>query len=137
MAVKQLSVYIENKQGTISDITDLLAGEGIDLRSLCIADTKDFGILRIIADDTEKAAEIIKAAGHTFNVREVVCFAVPNEAGGLAKVLRILDGSGVNLEYMYAFIANHGGSARIVARVDDNEKTEKLLAEHGIEVISE
>ncbi len=137
MAVKQISVYLENKQGTISDITDLLAESGIDLRSLCIADTKDFGILRIIADDTEKAASVIRDAGHTFNVREVVCFAVPNESGGLAKVLKILDGSDVNLEYMYAFIASPDGNARIVARVDDNAKTEELLAENGIELITE
>ena len=137
MAVKQLSVYLENKQGTISDITDLLAKENVDLRSLCIADTKTFGILRIIADDTERAADIIKNAGHTFNVREVVCFAVPDEAGGLARVLRILDEGGVNIEYMYAVIANKADRARIIARVDDNAKTEAILADAGIEVISE
>ena len=137
MAVKQISVFIENKQGTLSDITDLLAGEGINLRSLCIADTKDFGILRLIVDDTEKAAQIIKDAGHTFNVREVVCFKVPNEAGGLARVLRILDGNGINIEYMYAFVAIEGKHARIVARVDDNEATEKLLVENRIQVVSE
>lgn len=137
MAVKQLSVYLENKQGTISDITDLLAENGIDLRSLCIADTKTFGILRIIADDTERAAQIIKEAGHTFNMREVVCFTVPDEAGGLAKVLRILDDGGVNIEYMYAVIADKSDKARIIARVDDNAKTESLLIGSGIEVISE
>ncbi len=137
MAVKQISVYIENKQGALSDITGLLAGEGIDLRSLCVADTKDFGILRLIVDDPEKAAKIIKAAGHTFNVREVVCFKVPNEAGGLARVLRILDGNGINIEYMYAFVAIEGKHARIVARVDDNEKTEALLIENHIQVVTE
>ena len=137
MAVKQISVYIENKQGALSDITGLLASEGIDLRSLCIADTKDFGILRLIVDDPEKAAQIIKAAGHTFNVREVVCFKVPNEAGGLARVLRILDGNGINIEYMYAFVAIEGKHARIVARVDNNEITEKLLIENRIQVVSE
>ena len=137
MAVKQISVYLENKQGTISDITDLLAEKEIDLRSLCIADTKTFGILRIITDDIDGAVETIKEAGHTFNVREVICFTVPDEAGGLARVLRILDDGGVNIEYMYAVIANKEDSARIVARVDDNEKTEKLLSDMGIEVISE
>lgn len=137
MAVKQLSVYIENKKGTISDITDLLAENNIDLRSLCIADTKDFGILRIIADDTERAAEILKSAGHTFNIRHVVCFNVPNESGGLAKVLKLLDGNDVNIEYMYAFLTNGDGKAKIVARVGDNEKTEKLLLDNGIEVIFE
>ena len=137
MAVKQISVYLENKQGTISDITDLLAGKEIDLRSLCIADTKTFGILRIIADDIDGAVEAIKEAGHTFNVREVVCFTVPDEAGGLAKVLRILDDGGVNIEYMYAVIANKADKARIIVRVDDNAKTEELLSGAGIEVISE
>ena len=137
MAVKQISVYLENKQGTISDITDLLAEKDIDLRAMCIADTKDFGILRIIAADTEAAADAIKEAGHTFNVREVVCFTVPDEAGGLAKVLKVLDDGGINIEYLYAVIANKNDSAKIVARVDDNEKTEKLLSENGIEVICE
>jgi len=137
MAVKQISVYLENKQGTISDITDLLADNGVDLRSLCIADTKTFGILRIIADDIDRAADIIREAGHTFNVREVVCFSVPDEAGGLAKVLRILDDGGVNIEYMYAVIANKADKARIIVRVDDNAKTEELLSVAGIEVISE
>ena len=137
MAVKQISVYIENKQGALSDITGLLASEGIDLRSLCVADTKDFGILRLIVDDPEKAAKIIKDAGHTFNVREVVCFKVPNEAGGLARVLRILDGNGINIEYMYAFVAIEGKHARIVARVDNNEITEKLLIENHIQIVTE
>ena len=137
MAVKQLSVFVENKQGVISDITDLLASGNVNLRSLCIADTNDFGILRLITDDTDRAAEIIKAAGHTFNVRDVVCFKVPNEAGGLARVLRILDGNGINIEYMYAFVAIEGKHARIVARVDDNEKTEKLLVENRIQIVSE
>lgn len=137
MAVKQISVFLENKQGTLSDITYLLANEGIDLLSLCIADTKDFGILRLIVDDTEKAVRVIKEAGHTFNVREVVCFVVPNEAGGLSRVLRILDGAGVNIEYMYAIIAGVTESARIVARVDDNEKTEALLKSADITVINE
>ncbi len=137
MAVKQISVYLENKQGTISDITDLLAEKGIDLRSLCIADTKTFGILRIIADDTAKAADVLKEAGQTFNIREVVCFAVPNEAGGLAHVLSLLDKAGVNLEYMYAFITNGSGKAKIVARVDDNARTEAILTGAGIEVISD
>ncbi len=136
MAVKQISVYLENKQGTISDITGLLAEHGIDLRALCLADTKTFGILRLITDDTERAAEIIKEAGHTFNVREVVCFTVPDEAGGLADVLRLLDDGEVNIEYMYAVIANKEDNARIVVRVDDNEKTEAILSENGIEIIA-
>ena len=137
MAVKQISVYLENKQGTISDITGLLADNGVDLRALCLADTKTFGILRLIAADTERAAEIIKEAGHTFNVREVVCFTVPDEAGGLAAVLKLLDCGEVNIEYMYAVIANKDDRAKIVVRVDDNEKTEAILTENGIEVISD
>ena len=136
MAVKQISIYLENKQGTISDITDLLAEHGVDMRALCLADTKTFGILRLIVDDTDRAAEIIKEAGHTFNVREVVCFTVPDEAGGLAAVLKLLDSGEVNIEYMYAVIANKDDRAKIVVRVDDNEKTEAILTENGIEVIA-
>ena len=137
MSVKQISVYLENKQGTIAEITGLLAEHRVDLRALCLADTKTFGILRLIADDTERAAEIIKEAGHTFNVRNVVCFTVPDEAGGLAGVLKLLDGGEVNIEYMYAVIANMNDKARIVVRVDDNEKTEAILTENGIEIIAE
>lgn len=135
MAIKQLSVYLENKQGSISDITDILAENCIDLRSMCIADTSEFGILRIIAENVEAAAKLLNEAGHTATVREVVAFAVPDEAGGLARVLRILDESGVNMEYMYALLTNEVGKAYIVMRVDDNKKTESILTENGIEVL--
>ena len=136
MAIKQISIYLENKTGTISDIANLLSENDINMFSMCIADTKDFGILRIVASDTEKAAEIIKNAGHTFNVREIVCFSIPDKTGSLANVLRIFKDNDINIEYMYALPNNVVGSAFIAARVNDNDKTEEILKEKGIDVLN-
>lgn len=137
MAIKQLSVYAENSKGSLAYITKVLADAGIDLRSLCIADTKDYGIIRIVADDTEKAHEIVKASGLTSNMREVVAIAIPNETGGLNKVLEILSDNEIGLEYAYSLITAKADSAYIVLRVDNNDKTEKVLVENGIRVLSE
>lgn len=137
MAIKQLSVFVENKKGSLHEITDELAKAGIDLRSMCIADTHDFGIVRIISTEPERAAEILKAKGHAANVREVVAFAVPDIPGGLAKVLNLLETSGDNIEYMYALITAEAGKAYTVMRTDDTEKTEALLKDNGIELLDQ
>lgn len=137
MAIKQISVYAENSKGSLSKITRVLAEANVDLRSLCIADTDEYGIIRIIADDTKKAQEAVTAAGLTFNVREVVAIAIPDESGGLHRVLEILDANEINLEYAYSLITAKADSAYIVLRVDDNAKTEKVLMENGIKILGE
>lgn len=137
MAVRQLSVFLENKKGTLHEISDVLAKEKINLRSMCIADTADYGIVRIIADDPDKAKEALNAAGHTASIREVTAFAVPDCPGGLAKVLDILEEKGVNIEYMYALVTKSVGKAYAVARTDDDKKAEAILKENGIELLNE
>ena len=137
MAIKQLSVFVENKKGSLHEITDALAASKIDLRSMCVADTTNFGIVRIIANDPERAKELLDKAGHAANVREINAFAVPDVPGGLAKVLNLLETNGVNIEYMYALITSEAGKAYTVMRTDNTEATDKLLAENNIEVLDE
>lgn len=137
MAIRQLSVFLENKKGTLHEITDVLAKADIDLRSMCIADTSDYGIVRIIANDPEKAKNVLTDAGHTANIRNVTAFAVPDCPGGLAKVLSILEDNNVDIEYMYALVTTSVDKAYAVMRTDDDIKTEKLLVANEIELLDE
>ena len=137
MAIRQLSVFVENKQGSLHEITDALAKANINLRSMCVADTSNYGIVRVIADDPEGAKALLDKDGHAANVRLVNAFAVPDQPGGLAKVLSLLEGNGVNIEYMYALITTEGGKAYSVMRTGDTEETDKILTENGIELLDE
>lgn len=137
MGIRQLSVFVENKKGSLHEITDLLAKAEIDLRSMCIADTSDYGIVRMIADDPVKARDLLTAAGHTANIREVTAFAVPDTPGGLAKVLSLLETNGVNIEYMYALVTTETDKAYAVMRNDDTAHAEALLRENGVELLDE
>lgn len=135
MAVKQLSVFMENKPGVLANLANILAEAKIDLKAMTVADTKDFGIARMIVDDTDKALVALSGAGQTAKVREVCGFKVPDEVGGLARVLELLGDNGISIEYMYAIVTSDSDKAHIVARVDDNEAAEKLLTENGIELL--
>jgi len=137
MAIRQLSVFVENKKGSLHEITDVLSKAGIDLRSMCIADTQNFGIVRIIASDPERAAKILTDDGHAANIREVVAFAVPDIPGGLAKALNILETNGEDIEYMYALVTKETGKAYTVMRTGDTKRTEELLLKNGIEILDE
>ena len=137
MAIRQLSIFVENKKGSLHEITDTLAGAGINLRSMCVADTSNYGIVRIIADDPVGAKDLLDKEGHAANVRMVNAFAVPDQPGGLAKVLSLLEGCGVNIEYMYALITSESGKAYSVMRTGDTEETDKSLVENGIELLDE
>ena len=137
MAIRQLSVFLENKKGTLHEITDVLAKADIDLRSMSIADTSDYGIVRIIANDPDKAKQALEKAGHTANIRSVTAFAVPDCPGGLAKVLSILDANSVDIVYMYALVTRITGKAYAVMRTEDDAKTEKILSDNGIELLDE
>ncbi len=137
MAIRQLSVFLENKKGTLHEITDVLAKENINLRSMCIADTADYGIVRIIADDPERAGKILNEAGHTASIREVTAFAVPDCPGGLAKVLSILEENAIDIEYMYALVTTSVDKAYAVMRTNDDESAEKVLLKNGIELLEE
>lgn len=137
MAIRQLSVFLENKKGTLHEITDVLAKDNINLRSMCIADTADYGIVRIIADDPERAGKILNEAGHTASIREVTAFAVPDCPGGLAKVLSILEENSIDIEYMYALVTTSVDKAYAVMRTNDDENAEKVLLKNGIELLEE
>lgn len=137
MAIKQLSIFVENKQGSLHDITDTLAKANINLRSMCVADTSNYGIVRIIADDPEKAKELLDQDGHAANIRSINAFAVPDQPGGLANVLRLLEGNGVNIDYMYALITSEDGKAYSVMRTGNTIETDKILIDNGIELLDE
>ena len=137
MAIKQLSIFVENKQGSLYEITDALAAAGINLRSMCVADTSNYGIVRIIADDPDKAKALLDQQGQAANVRPVNAFAVPDQPGGLSSVLHILEDGGVDIEYMYALITSESGKAYSVMRTGNTEETDRILVENGIELLDE
>ena len=137
MAIRQLSIFVENKQGSLHEITDTLAKANINLRSMCVADTSNYGIVRIIADDPEKAKELLDQDGHAANIRLINAFAVPDQPGGLANVLRLLEGNGVNIDYMYALITSEDGKAYSVMRTGNTIETDKILIDNGIELLNE
>ena len=137
MGIRQLSVFVENKKGSLHEITDVLAKANIDLRSMCIADTSDYGIVRIIADDPVRAQAVLAEEGHIANIRTVTAFAVPDCPGGLAKVLDMLEGKGVNIEYMYALVTTEKDKAYAVMRTDDRDRAEEILAQNGVELLDE
>ena len=137
MALKQLTVFVENKQGEMVDITEALAKSGVDLRALSIADTKDFGILRLIVNDNEKAAAALHDHGYLIKQTEVVGVKIGDAPGKLSKALSVLDEAGINLEYLYAFLARTEKHAYVVLRVADNDAAEKALEDAGFHLITD
>jgi hypothetical protein len=132
MKVEQISVFLENKAGRLAEVTRVLGEAGINIRALSLADTTDFGILRLIVDQYDKAREILKDKGFTVGKTEVVAVEVPDRPGGLGLVLQILAQSGVNVEYMYAFVQHSGKNAVIIFRFDNLEQAIDLLQREGI-----
>ncbi len=137
MAIKQLSIFVENREGTLVTITDAIAKANVDIRAMSVADTNDFGIFRLIVTDYDKAKAALDDANCFVSITEVVGVAVDDEPGGLAKVIKILADHNINIEYMYAFITISRKFAYVVLRVADNEAAEKILLEHGIKLVSE
>ncbi len=137
MTIKQLSVFAENKKGTILYATEALAEAGLDIRAMCVADTRDFGILRLIVDDADKAKEVLSDKNCVVSVTQVIGVAVPDVPGGLSGVLKILAAEDINIEYIYAFITVSGKDAYVVIRVNDNEKAAKILTDNGITLVTE
>jgi hypothetical protein len=136
MIIEQLSVFVENQPGRLAEITEILAGADVDLRAMSIADTADFGILRVIVSDTEKAMNTLRNAGCTVSVTKVLAVALADEPGSLAKVIRVLSDNGVSVEYLYAFITRKEGSAYVIFRVEDTDKAVDLFETHGIKTAS-
>lgn len=134
MAVKQISIFVENQPGRLARVTRCLADAGVNIRALCVADTADFGILRLIVSDTDKAVEALKSRGCSVTVCDVIAVALADKPGSLAKVAEILAADGISVEYLYAFLTPNAGKAFLILRVDDNEKSVKALKREGIEV---
>ncbi len=137
MAIKQISIFVENKEGKLVTITDSIANAGIDIRALSVADTQDFGIFRLIVTDPQRAKEALESSGCFVSITQVVGVSIPDEPGSLAKIVNILARYNINIEYMYAFIAVSGKEASVVLRVADNETAEKILTENGVKLLEE
>lgn len=133
MLVKQISVFLENKRGSLSVLTKLLADNQVNLKALSIADTQDFGILRLIAEDPRTVAMILSAAGYVCNVTEVLAVSVADRPGGAAAALAALAEAGITVEYAYAFASAIPGKADMVIRVHENETAAAVLAGAGIQ----
>ena len=137
MAIKQLSIFVENREGTLVTVTDTIAKAGVDIRAMSVADTNDFGIFRLIVTDIAKAKQALDDANAFVSITEVVAVALEDKPGSLAKVVKILADNNINIEYMYAFITVSKQFAYVVLRVENNDATEKILSENGIQLVTE
>ena len=135
--LKQLTVFVENKQGTLVDITDTLATNGVNLRALSIADTQDFGLLRLIVNDNDTAASVLQEKGYILKITEVIGVKIGDQPGKLSKALSVLAEAGVNVEYLYAFMARTERHAYVVLRPTDNTAAEKALEGAGFHLITD
>ncbi len=135
MKVEQISVFIENKSGRLAEIARILGEAGINIRALSLADTSDFGILRLIVNDREKAKAVLKEKGFTVSKTEVVAVEVPDRPGGLYQILRKLESEAINVEYMYAFVERCGENAVIIFRFDETDKAIKTLLDGNFNVL--
>ncbi len=137
MNIKQLSIFVENKKGRLADITEILSKAGANIRALSIADTTDFGILRIIVDIPDAAALALKEAGVTVSITNVIAVGIDDVPGAFARPMRILSDAGIDVEYMYAFITRKSEKAYVILRVADNDEASKVLLANGVEILSE
>ncbi len=136
MLAKQISVFLENKSGRLAEVTSILYENNINIRALSLADTSDFGVLRLIVNDSEKAQETLKTNGFTVSVLDVVFVEVLDQPGGLHKILALLQEGSINVEYMYAFSQQIGENAVIIFKFDDPEKAVSILQEKGVELFN-
>jgi len=131
MSVRQISVFVENQTGKLVDVVETLGDAGIDIRALSIADTADFGILRIIVKDPDKVAELLIEKGYVIRVTDVLAVSLADTPGSLARVLRALSDEHIGLEYTYAFVSYIKDRAYVVLRVEDNIRATEALAKRG------
>ena len=135
MTVKQISVFLENRPGALAEFTKILELSSIDLRALSLAESEDFGIVRVIVDDPYKTIRILKEEGYICSVTKVIAVEIADKPGSLVKMLNVLGDNNVNLEYSYAFLAKKANSAFMILRVADNDKAIKVLTQNGIRPI--
>ena len=137
MAVKQISIFVENKEGRIKKAIDTLGKSNINIRALSIADTSKYGILRLIVSDNEKAIEALEKDGFIVKENEVIILAVPDEPNGLNSTLSVFDEKGINLEYLYAFVSSKTDEAIVVMRLENMEKAIEALNESNVRILDE
>lgn len=137
MQIQQLSVFIENKPGRLAEITEVLAGAQVDIRAISVADTSDFGILRVIVDKPQAAVDALKGHGMTVSLTNVIAVGIDDTTGSFAKVVRLLSDLGFDLEYMYAFISRDKGKAFVIIRVDRGQQAAEALREKGWEILTQ
>ena len=137
MTINQLSIFVENKAGTVADITKSIASAGVSIRALSVADTQEFGILRLIVSDVEKAKDALHKNDCVVSITKVIGVEIPDVAGGLSSVLELMSKNNINVEYLYAFITISGQHAYVVLRVEDNEKAAKILTDNGVKLVSQ
>ena len=137
MSLKQLTIFVENKQGALVSITETLANHNVNIRALSIADTQDFGILRLIVNDNETAVKTLTDEGYLIKITDVVGVKIGDEPGKLSKALKVLDESHINMEYLYAFMTRTEKHAYVVLRVEDNEHAELALEKAGFHIVTD
>lgn len=136
MIINQISVFVENKAGRLSEITQILADNEVDIRALSIADTTKFGILRLIVNKPKIAENALKDAGLTVSLTDVIAIGIEDRPGGLAAALKVLTDAGIGVEYMYAFVGASHKNAYVIFRVEDNDAAIKVLNEAGFELLN-
>jgi hypothetical protein len=136
MRVEQIAVFLENKSGRLAEITSIIAAESVNIRALSVADTADFGILRLIVDDVEKAKNILKSNGFTVGITNVLAVEVADQVGGLATVLKSIEQAGLNVEYMYAFVNKSSENAVLIFRFEDMDKAIDSLQKDGYKLLT-
>jgi hypothetical protein len=132
---EQISIFIENRAGRLFEVTRTLAEADVNIRALSLADTSDFGVLRLIVNDNEKAEKVLKENGFTVGKTNVVAVGVPERPGGLHEILTMLHEADLNVEYMYAFVRSSGSNAVMIFRIENYEEAVRLLESKGIDVI--
>jgi len=135
MKIQQVSIFLENKKGRLSDVCSVLGKHGVNIRALTIAESEDFGVLRVVVDRPEETLRIVKENGFAAKLSPIVAVEVPDKPGGLATVLKVLSDNDVNVEYMYGFVERSGDNAILVFRFSDPDRTVQILQKSKIKVL--
>ena len=136
MQAEQISIFLENRAGRLSDVTGILSTANVNIRALALADTSDFGVLRLIVDNNEKAEQVLKNGGFTVRKTPVVAVGVDDRPGGLHNILEILKNNEINVEYMYAFVQQSGNKAIMIFKFDHPEQAISALEKNQVPVIN-
>jgi hypothetical protein len=137
MTVKQISVFLENKRGRLAEVTAILQSEGINIRALALADTADFGVLRIIVSDADACIRALRERGFIAQATQVIAVEIPDRPGGLNAVLALLDKAAINIEYMYAFVERMRSNAVVIFKIDDPARATAALEKEGVPILTE